>query len=178
LTASLAQAAVNSFSTQPEMSDRRKQLQHLPRYLCVALGAATRRCQHNPHACLGQAAAFIHWPVTRARWRSRDTITATPSLLMVGIQIWPSKHSASMTWRGAEMRLLDCENGGCDLLKSLTFWMGCVAGPLEGSQCHLLTRQRPFAGDTAHCERASHIEPSNIFAGVPCAAPGVCIARI
>jgi hypothetical protein len=30
---------------------------------------------------------LIHWPVTRARWRSRDTITATPSLLMVGVQI-------------------------------------------------------------------------------------------
>jgi hypothetical protein len=27
----------------------------------------------------------------------------------------------------AEMRLLDCENGGRDLLKFLTFWMGCVA---------------------------------------------------
>jgi hypothetical protein len=46
---------------------------------------------------------------------------------MVGVQIWPSKHSTSMMWRGAEMRLLDCENRACDLLKSLTFWMGCVA---------------------------------------------------
>ena len=28
------------------------------------------------------------------------------------------------------VRLRVCENGACDLLKSLTFWMGCVAGPL------------------------------------------------
>jgi hypothetical protein len=134
----------------------------------------TRRTQRR--LCAGHAAAFIHWPVTRARWRSRDAITVTPSLLAVGVQIWPSKHSASMTWRGAEMRLLDCENRGSDPLKSLTFWTGCVAGPLIGR--HFLTRQRPFAGDNAHCERASHIEPSNIFAAVPCAAPSVRIARI
>jgi hypothetical protein len=79
-----------------------------------------------------------------------------------------------MTWGGAEMRLLDCENGCCDPLKSLTFWMGCVARGYR----HFLTRQRPFAGDTARCERASHIELSNIFAAVPCAAPNVPIARI
>jgi hypothetical protein len=44
-----------------------------------------------------------------------------PTGCVVNLDRRPAKHSTSMTWRGAEMRLLDRENGRRDPLKSLTF---------------------------------------------------------